>query len=134
MPARVYLEDKVCPSCGESFSRGNMKASDYREKKFCSKECYHKHNTGENHWYWKGGIKTRPDGYVRESKTDRYIHRIVMEQHLGRPLKPEEQVHHIDDDPSNNSIENLRLYASNSEHRKYEASIAKRGEDGRFTT
>lgn len=135
MPARVYLEDKECLNCGKTFGRDSCKqVSDYREKKFCNRKCYFEYNTGENHWYWKGGIRLgNADGYIRDTQGT-FIHRLVMEEHLGRPLAKEEQVHHIDDDPSNNSIENLKLYASNSEHRKYEASIAKRGEDGRFTT
>lgn len=48
-------------------------------------------------------------GYVRE-------HRLVMESSIGRILDPKEVVHHIDGDRSNNSIENLKLYASNAEH------------------
>lgn len=33
--------------------------------------------------------------------------RILMEENLGRPLKPYEDVHHIDGNKTNNSIENL---------------------------
>ena len=35
--------------------------------------------------------------------------RALMEQKLGRPLKENEQVHHIDGNPSNNNIENLAI-------------------------
>lgn len=48
-------------------------------------------------------------GYVRE-------HRLVMEQKIGRRLKPGEVVHHIDGNRSNNDPDNLELFASNGEH------------------
>lgn len=135
MPARVYLEDKICPNCGKTFGRDSCcSVSDFRVKKFCTRECWAAYRVGENHPNWKGGVKTRPDGYLRDSKTDKYIHRVVMEEFLGRKLKQEEQVHHKDGNPSNNSIDNLELFDSNSNHRKFECSNQKRGEDGRFTT
>ena len=36
-------------------------------------------------------------------------HRIIMENHIGRILNPNEVVHHIDGNKLNNNIENLQL-------------------------
>jgi hypothetical protein len=61
-------------------------------------------------------LRHRPDhpqcnsnGYVRE-------HRLVAESLLGRTLLQGEVVHHIDDDPANNSPENLQVFPSNADH------------------
>ena len=57
-------------------------------------------------------------GYVRVRGRDgikRELHREVMEQHLCRKLLSSEIVHHIDEDRTNNSIDNLRL-VSRREH------------------
>ena len=49
-----------------------------------------------------------------------YEHIIVMENKLGRYLKPNERVHHRDKNRSNNRIENLELFESNGLHLKHE--------------
>ena len=39
----------------------------------------------------------------------RLEHRVVMERHLGRPLLPNEHVHHINEDKLDNRLENLEI-------------------------
>jgi predicted Zn-ribbon and HTH transcriptional regulator len=47
-----------------------------------------------------------------------YLHRIIMENHLGRYLESNEIVHHIDKNRSNNILENLELTTA-AEHIKH---------------
>lgn len=46
--------------------------------------------------------------------------RMIMEEYLGRPLSPDEDVHHIDQNPANNSIDNL-MVLKKTDHLKQHA-------------
>lgn len=122
---------KICKGCKKEFSRTNEQASDWKEKKFCCKKCYWKFNKGKNHALFKNGTKSRPDGYLRNSQTDQYIHREIMENYLGRKLESWENIHHKNGDNTDNRIENLEI-RTNSSHRKLEVKNQKRNKLGRF--
>lgn len=61
----------------------------------------------------------------RNSHNDVFEHRLVMENHLGRYLKKEEVIHHIDENRTNNNIENLYLCKNISNHQKVHSSFYK---------
>jgi predicted transcriptional regulator len=51
-------------------------------------------------------------GYVVDTsdrKNKRYIHRKIMEEMIGRPLRSDEIVHHIDGNKKNNDPSNLQI-------------------------
>lgn len=84
-----------------------------------------------NPHHWKGGVKIdrgrvliySPNHPFRTKQGYVYEHRLVMEEHLGRYLTPKEIVHHIDFNKKNNRLDNLYLFSSDKEHRKYHNTI-----------
>lgn len=121
MKCRVGFTHKIikCKRCGKDFW-------DYlcMKTQFCSRDCYNSFNNGKNSSAWKGG-KTNQSGYFMvwdnthpNPNHDSYIreHRLVMEKHLGRYLRKEEKIHHINGIKTDNRIENLLLCADMNEH------------------
>ena len=127
-PKRLVV-DVVCPSCSRTFKTWPSKLEIGRGK-HCSKACMaatFAKRRGELSPSWKGGVIVHPrDGRVRVRRPEHpsacsagYVlrARLVMEAHLGRYLGPDELIHHRDEDPSNDAIDNLEL-VSRGEHNK----------------
>lgn len=123
-----------CETCGKILEKkDNMSKKYFKERKYCSLKCRpsdYRNNprTGENHHMWKGGRYKHSDGYwyilkkdYTSSNKQGYIleHRYIMEQHIGRLLTSKECVHHINEDKSDNRIENLRLCIKGHNHKQH---------------
>lgn len=121
---------RLCLNCGKELTR--------KQEKFCSRSCTTSHrnsmNTGENANNWRGGKSINSEGYVRirmpehPNACDGYVfeHRYVMEQEIGRLLTSKEVVHHINEVPDDNRIENLMLFKDQSEHMRYHNELRKK--------
>lgn len=60
-----------------------------------------------------GALSTTKDGYLRQrTKSGEWVlqHRLVMADHIGRPLTDDENVHHVNGDRKDNRLANLELW------------------------
>jgi hypothetical protein len=106
----ILLKAGVLRSRSEStklaYEKGRRSSDHFRGK-----------NKGSSNPSWKGG-KINLKGYVRiwvpdhpsaDNKGYVFEHRLVVEKHIGRYLKPDEHIHHIDGVKNNNVITNLQI-------------------------
>lgn len=129
----VHRFGEEAPMYGKKLSiETRSKLSEAMKGRFAGENnpMYGVHRFGQSSPGYKGGIKEHEgyrlilsrdhpycnkDGYV-------YEHRLIMEAYLGRYLRPDEDVNHIDGDRSNNKIENLEVM-SHSEHAAFHQAV-----------
>ena len=132
---RLQRPNKTCVQCKKEFSV----IESMLHRKFCSTTCQSTHNSGIQHYRFKGKKVTK-NGYVRiyVSKTHPFAdktgylfeHRVVLENHLRqfddkkytieidgiKYLSPNVIVHHRDHNKSNNTVLNLQPVLTQKEH------------------
>lgn len=114
---------QVCTGCGATF-----KAKRRYRRQFCSDSCYRRYNVGKNHSHWKHGRKLMPNGYVQINVAPnkrRYEHIVVVEKMIGRPLRADECIDHINGIRDDNRPENLRVMKK-SDHAKMHMAMFKK--------
>lgn len=87
-----------------------------RTVRFASRQCAGRAKRGvplTAHPLYKGGLSfDKASGRWKimcRDGTQTWYYRAVMEAELGRPLREDELVHHRNEDPSDDRIENLQL-------------------------
>jgi len=101
---------KICKKCKKEFWVSYSKEK-YHHPRYCSRKCVYPTEPGKS-------LST--DGYY--IKNGKKIHRIIMEEKIGRKLLSSEIVHHINEDKLDNRLENLQLM-TRKEHNKLHFGI-----------
>ncbi len=116
---RKTFYNAVCPHCGKEFLARSRNRKNGTE--FCSQECSSKF-TAIGFGY-RGGYKVL-FGDDHPNRVGKLEHRFIVEQVLGRSLKPNEEVHHVNGDILDNRNSNL-LVCDLSYHRWFHHKMSK---------
>lgn len=123
---------KKCTVCNKILYKTNISGLCHAHGQKKGKDHYRKKGMfiGENAGNWQGGRRINAQGYIEilspghpnAQKYTNYVveHRLIVEKYIGRYLKKSEDVHHINNNRTDNSIYNLMLFNGRSSHRRYE--------------
>ncbi len=105
----------ACRQCGAEFERHRSRV---RKVNFCSRDCQYAARRAEarkftnSQGYVIVGVPADYPGAKRNGKYGQILeHRKVMQDVLGRPLLPDENVHHRNGVRDDNRPENLELWS-----------------------
>jgi hypothetical protein len=124
---KMWSYKKECIKCHKIIWYQTPADLKRRSKTNLCANCF-KHLKGKKSARWHNGKSHTELGYILISKHDHpfakkngYVleQRLVMENHLGRYLKPEEIVHHRNGIKTDNRIENLELTNPSDHARKH---------------
>ena len=74
-------------------------------------------HSGKNNGMWQGEkIKRRGRWYIWINRKRQLQSRVITEQRIGRKLNKSEIVHHINENKSDDRLENLYLFSTNGQH------------------
>ena len=107
----VTMRIVECLGCGK---HKEIRAA-YVKQRYCSISCA---KQKDRHHNWKGGRAITPQGYisVATGHGSRLEHLEVAERALGKPLPDGAEVHHFDEDRSNNDKRNLVICENRGYH------------------
>jgi hypothetical protein len=118
--------DKQCLFCKETFKAVRSYHKQGRGN-YCSQACFHASHSISGEYSINGGAVTRLYQSLREQapSSDRLMGRQARKaiEESGIQLRRGQVVHHIDGNRSNNSLDNLMVFDSQSEHMRYHHSL-----------
>lgn len=104
-----------CEMCGSTFRRTPRLN---RTPRFCSRSCKARSTKGNSFIDKKGYVHVwLPDHPMANSTGYVLEHRLIVSRQLGRALRADEHIHHVDENPANNAPENLQVVTP-EEHRR----------------